>query len=111
MRDRRVDSIPPEQAELLRIPASTYRLQLNASFTFENALEITDYLHQLGITDCYASPILSARPGSTHGYDLCNSGELNPALGMSAQFEGWSERLRTLNMGLLEDVVPNHMAA
>ena len=111
MRDRRVDSIPPEQAELLRIPASTYRLQLNASFTFENALEITDYLHQLGITDCYASPILSARPGSTHGYDLCNSGELNPALGTSAQFEGWSERLRKLNMGLLVDVVPNHMAA
>lgn len=111
MRDSRVDSIPPDPGPMLRIPVSTYRLQLNASFTFENALEVTDYLHQLGITDCYASPILTARPGSTHGYDLCNSGELNPALGTTDQFERWSERLRMLNMGLLVDIVPNHMAA
>ncbi len=111
MTDSHGDSILPDPRPLLRIPASTYRLQLNASFTFENALEITDYLHQLGITDCYASPVLTARPGSSHGYDVCDTGELNPALGRTDQFERWSERLRTLNMGLLVDVVPNHMAA
>ena len=111
MTDSRGDSILPDHRPLLRIPASTYRLQLNASFTFENAFEVNDYLHQLGITDCYVSPMFTARPGSSHGYDVCNAGELNPAIGRSDQFDRWSERLRTLDMGLLVDVVPNHMAA
>ena len=111
MTDSRGDSTLSDDRPLLRIPASTYRLQLNASFTLENALEITDYLHQLGITDCYASPVLTARPGSSHGYDVCDAGELNPAIGRPDQFDRWTERLRTLGMGLLVDVVPNHMAA
>jgi (1->4)-alpha-D-glucan 1-alpha-D-glucosylmutase len=111
MTDSRGDVIVPDHRRLLRPPTSTYRLQLNAGFTFEKALEITDYLHQLGITDCYASPLLTARPGSSHGYDVCNFGEVDPAIGGANQFERWSERLRTLGMGLLVDVVPNHMAA
>ncbi|HTL18976.1 MAG TPA: hypothetical protein VL793_17185, partial [Patescibacteria group bacterium] len=56
----------------LRIPGSTYRLQLNSGFTFRQAADIAEYLHRLGTTDCYASPIFTARPGSTHGYDVCN---------------------------------------
>ncbi|HZR19963.1 MAG TPA: malto-oligosyltrehalose synthase [Verrucomicrobiae bacterium] len=94
-----------------RVPGSTYRLQLNAAFTFGDALEVGEYLHALGVTDCYASPILRARPGSSHGYDVCDWGELNPELGSQEEFERWSERLHQLGMGLLLDVVPNHMAA
>jgi (1->4)-alpha-D-glucan 1-alpha-D-glucosylmutase len=107
MREFRSDSAGPGY----RVPASTYRLQLTAQFSFEDAFEITDYLQELGITDCYASPILTARPGSSHGYDVCKPSELNPRLGGSCQFDRWTERLRALGMGLLLDIVPNHMAA
>src|SRR5689334_1564122 len=97
--------------EGLRIPGSTYRLQLNARFKFRHAIDITGYLHQLGITDCYASPIFTARPESTHGYDVCNCSQLNRNLGTDEDFELWSERLHQLDMGLLLDIVPNHMGA
>lgn len=105
----------PRRAEvhhgIARIPGSTYRLQLNSEFTFADALAITDYLDQLGLTDCYASPILAACPGSTHGYDVCDCTQINPQAGGRQHFERWSDRLRELGMGLLLDVVPNHMSA
>src|SRR5262245_3385431 len=85
----------------LRIPGGTYRLQLNAGFKFPQAIDIAEYLHRLGITDCYASPIFTARSESTHGYDVCNCSQLNPNIGTAEDFERWSERLRHLNMGLL----------
>jgi (1->4)-alpha-D-glucan 1-alpha-D-glucosylmutase len=94
-----------------RVPGSTYRLQLNGQFTFGKALELAEYLHDLGITDCYASPIFRARPGSVHGYDVCDWNELNPEIGNREELERWSELLRRFDMGLLLDVVPNHMAA
>jgi (1->4)-alpha-D-glucan 1-alpha-D-glucosylmutase len=94
-----------------RIPGSTYRLQLNREFTFHQAREISEYLQELGITDCYASPIFTARPGSAHGYDICDWSEINPELGGAVGFEAWSARLRELGLGLLLDVVPNHMSA
>ena len=56
------------------LPESTYRLQFHAGFTFRDALAIVPYLRDLGITHCYASPYLKARPGSTHGYDIIDHG-------------------------------------
>ena len=94
-----------------RVPRSTYRLQFSQAFTFRDAWELTPYLHELGISDCYASPIFKARPGSTHGYDTCDFSQLNPELGTWGDFERWTERLQSLGMGLLLDLVPNHMGA
>ena len=65
----------------LRIPGATYRLQFNRRFRFEDARNLVPYLHQLGITDLYASPILKARKGSSHGYDVTDPTCLNPELG------------------------------
>jgi len=95
----------------VRIPISTYRLQFNREFRFTDALRIVDYLHQLGVTDVYASPILKARPGSTHGYDVIDPAQLNPELGTPEEFAELCGALRSRNMGLILDIVPNHMAA
>jgi len=62
----------------LRIPTATYRIQFNKQFRFENACELVPYLHRLGISDLYASPILKARRGSTHGYDVVDPLNLMP---------------------------------
>ena len=94
-----------------RLPSATYRLQFNANFGFQQALEIVDYLHELGISDCYASPLFQARPESLHGYDVCDFSRLNPALGQQHGFDCLTGRLRELGMGLLLDIVPNHMGA
>ncbi len=91
------------------IPSSTYRLQLNSSFTFENAAEIVDYLDRLGIGDCYLSPVYRASPGSVHGYDVTDHGFLNPEIGTAEDFDRLAAALRGRDMGILLDVVPNHM--
>ena len=92
-----------------RAPLSTYRLQLHAGFTFADAESVLDYLKELGIGDCYASPIFEARPGSMHGYDVTRHDRLNPELGGEEAFARFAARLRALGMGLLLDIVPNHM--
>ncbi len=92
-----------------RVPASTYRLQLNHLFTFRDATEIVDYLNALGITDCYASPFLMARHGSLHGYDVVDHRKFNPEIGTGEEFHEFSRRLQSHEMGLIADVVPNHM--
>lgn len=92
-----------------RLPVSTYRLQLNRTFTFRDVDGIVDYLDRLGITDCYVSPILMAKPGSMHGYDVVNPSVLNPELGTDEEFQNLARHLRGRNMGLIADVVPNHM--
>ena len=94
-----------------RVPGATYRLQFNRQFNFQRALEVADYLHELGITDCYASPLFQAGPLSTHGYDTCSFHQFNPNLGGSDGFEAFVARLRHLGLGLLLDMVPNHMGA
>lgn len=99
-----------DQSDGYRVPCSTYRLQLNSEFTFADATAIAEYLHDLGITDCYASPILAARPGSTHGYDVCDCAKINPEAGSREEFDRWTKRLQGLGMGLLLDIVPNHMS-
>lgn len=95
----------------LRIPVAIYRLQLNGQFRFENARELIPYLHQLGISDLYASPILKARQGSSHGYDVTDPTCLNPELGSEEDFNALVRELKNHNIGLLLDIVPNHMAA
>jgi (1->4)-alpha-D-glucan 1-alpha-D-glucosylmutase len=92
-----------------KVPSATYRLQFNPSFTFRDARAIVSYLHQLGISDVYASPILRARAGSTHGYDISDHSQLNPDLGGETEFNHLSAALRAQRMGLILDVVPNHM--
>jgi (1->4)-alpha-D-glucan 1-alpha-D-glucosylmutase len=95
----------------LRIPTATYRLQFNQRFGFEDARKLVPYLHRLGVTDLYASPILKARRGSSHGYDVADPSQLNPELGTEAEFVALVRELKSCGMGLLLDIVPNHMAA
>lgn len=92
-----------------RIPSATYRFQFNSGFTFADAAQLVDYLTDLGVTDVYASPILAASTGSLHGYDVIDHSRLNPELGSEEDFAGFSDRLQAARMGLLMDVVPNHM--
>jgi len=92
-----------------RVPRATYRFQFNKTFTFRDALAQVPYLHELGISDCYASPLWAARPGSMHGYDICDHSRLNPELGTMEDFNALTDALRERRMGLILDVVPNHM--
>lgn len=90
-------------------PGSTYRLQLHAGFTFRDAAALVPYLARLGITHAYTSPILRARPGSTHGYDIIDHNLFNPEIGSSEDFAHFVGELRRHEMGLIIDFVPNHM--
>jgi (1->4)-alpha-D-glucan 1-alpha-D-glucosylmutase len=92
-----------------RVPLSTYRLQFNRRFTFGDARAIVDYLHALGISDCYASSYLKAVPGSPHGYDVADPTRLNPDIGTDADYWRWIETLQSHGMGHVMDLVPNHM--
>src|SRR3954466_16009795 len=94
-----------------RIPCATCRLQFNGDFMFKQAIEILDYLNELGISDVYASPLFQAGPLSTHGYDVCCFGQINPNLGTTEDFEGLVRALKARELGLLLDMVPNHMSA
>lgn len=91
------------------IPEATYRLQFHRDFTFSHARALVPYLHKLGISHVYASPIFRAAPGSTHGYDVCDHNELNPEVGTREDFEAFSAELKAHGMGLIVDFVPNHM--
>ena len=94
-----------------QIPLTCYRLQFSRAFTFQKASGILEYLSRLGITDIYASPLLQSRSGSQHGYDVTDPTRLDSDLGNEEQFQVFQSSLRRLNMGLLLDIVPNHMAA
>jgi (1->4)-alpha-D-glucan 1-alpha-D-glucosylmutase len=94
-----------------RLPSATYRVQLNQNFRFADACQILDYLHELGISDLYLSPILASRKGSDHGYDVTDPTRLNPDLGTEEDFATLQTELQNRGMGLLLDTVPNHMAA
>ncbi len=92
------------------IPRATYRLQLNHRFTFTQAAQIVPYLAALGVSHCYLSPCLKARPGSMHGYDIVDHNSFNPEIGSAADFDRLVDTLHRHNMGLIMDIVPNHMA-
>jgi len=94
---------------LTRIPVSTYRFQFHRGFTFAQAAGLARYLADLGVTDVYASPIFKARTGSLHGYDVVDFKEINPEMGSEEAFVALSDELRHLDMGILLDIVPNHM--
>jgi (1->4)-alpha-D-glucan 1-alpha-D-glucosylmutase len=91
------------------VPRATYRLQLHAGFRFAEAAAVVPYLAGLGISHVYCSPILRARPGSQHGYDVVDHGQLNPELGSRADFDDFVNTLHAHAMGLVVDIVPNHM--
>ncbi len=95
----------------MNIPAATYRVQFNADFRFEHALALVPQLRRLGISHLYASPVFAARAGSQHGYDVTDPNRLNPELGTPEDFDRLSAALREHGMGLILDIVPNHMAA
>src|SRR6516164_3433616 len=99
----------PQLASLGQVRA-TYRLQFHSGFTFHDAAELVPYLSKLGISHIYASPIMEARPGSTHGYDIINHNRLNPELGGDEGFRELVDALHRHGMGLILDIVPNHMA-
>jgi (1->4)-alpha-D-glucan 1-alpha-D-glucosylmutase len=92
-----------------RRPASTYRVQLTPEQGFREAARLLPYLSELGVTDVYLSPILPAAPGSTHGYDVVAHDRLRPELGGEDAFAALATEARRLGLGLLIDVVPNHM--
>jgi (1->4)-alpha-D-glucan 1-alpha-D-glucosylmutase len=93
-----------------RRPVSTYRLQFYSGFTFRDAEAILQYLEELGITDVYSSPYFRARAGSIHGYDITDYQSLNPEVGTEEDFNSFTEALRARGMGLIMDIVPNHMS-
>jgi len=90
-------------------PLSTYRLQFNKDFRFDDARALVGYLRELGISHVYSSPILKARPGSTHGYDISDHNLLNPEIGTEEEFRAFVDELKDHGMGQILDVVPNHM--
>jgi (1->4)-alpha-D-glucan 1-alpha-D-glucosylmutase len=95
----------------MRLLTATYRLQLHKDFGFEAARAVVDYLDDLGISHAYSSPYMTAEPGSLHGYNIVDPHHLNPEIGTEQQYQGWTEKLASKNMGHIVDVVPNHMAA
>lgn len=89
---------------------ATLRLQFHAGFTLDDALPLVPYFARLGISHLYASPLLCARPGSRHGYDVIDPTRINPELGGEPALERLVAALRLHNMGLILDIVSNHMA-
>lgn len=92
-----------------KVPVATYRLQFQPLLTFDDAKRLVPYLHELGISDCYTSPILQAASSNSHGYDISHHNLVNPELGGERGFNEFVGELKTHGMGLILDWVPNHM--
>ena len=93
-------------------PLATYRLQFAADqMKFRDAAALVPYLAELGISHLYASPYMKTRSGSTNGYAIVDYGQLNPELGSQEEYRTLIDALHQHNMGLLLDIVPNHMSA
>ncbi|AGN84222.1 malto-oligosyltrehalose synthase [Enterobacter sp. R4-368] len=95
----------------MNTPTATYRLQFRNGMTFDRAAALVPYLKHLGISHLYASPIFTAASGSTHGYDVTNANEIDPTLGGRGGFDRLVSALKNAGLGLILDIVPNHMAA
>ena len=93
------------------IPRATLRLQFHREFTFADATRHVEWFAAMGVSHVYASPIAVARPGSMHGYDVIDPGRVNPELGGEEAFRSFAFALRAVGLGLILDIVPNHMAA
>src|SRR3990167_5991581 len=90
-------------------PSAVYRLQLNKEFTLNQAAEILPYLKQFGIAAVYLSPVFQAVAGSLHGYDVTNPNVINPEIGGQTSMDYFCHTAKHLDMGIILDVVPNHM--
>ena len=90
--------------------SATYRVQLHAGFTFDDAAAIAGYLAALGVSHLYCSPYLQAAPGSTHGYDVVDHARLNAELGGAPAPRQAPQALGAAGLGQVLDIVPNHMA-
>ena len=88
---------------------ATARLQFHRGFTLDQGTELAPYFAGMGVSHIYASPLLTSRPGSTHGYDIVNHHAIDPELGGEPALRRLIERLRAHGMGLILDIVPNHM--
>ncbi|ORM51756.1 malto-oligosyltrehalose synthase [Pantoea conspicua] len=95
----------------MNIPTATYRIQFRNGMTFDRAAALVPYLKQLGISHLYASPIFSATAESTHGYDVTDVNQIDPSIGGRAGFDRMAAALKAAGLGLILDIVPNHMAA
>ncbi len=95
---------------MLREPLSTYRVQLNKDFGFDDAAKIIPYLDELGIDSLYCSPYFQAAAGSTHGYDVVDHSKVNRELGGEPAYDRMCKALEEHKMGQMLDIVPNHMA-
>ena len=93
-----------------KTPGSTYRLQLRPAFGFDAATAVLPYLRDLGVTHAYLSPVLQAQPGSEHGYDVIDHTHLSADLGGAEGFRRFSDAAKAHGLGVVVDVVPNHMA-
>ena len=90
---------------------ATYRLQLHAGFPFSAARALGPYLSRLGVSHIHCSPVLRSRRGSTHGYDVVDPRQVDPDLGSESDLEDLHAALAARGMGIVLDLVPNHMAA
>src|SRR5262249_43439496 len=92
-----------------RIPRATYRLQLGPRLTLDDAAALVPYLVALGISDCYVSPFFETSSDNSHGYDVSDHNRIREELGGESAFIRFSDTLRQHGLGLLIDLVPNHM--
>lgn len=107
--DETFEGILKVPSAIRRVPVATYRLQFQPVFTFDDAKHLVPYLHELGISDCYVSPILQAASSTSHGYDTSDHNLLNPELGAERGFNEFAGELKRHETGLILDWVPNHM--
>jgi (1->4)-alpha-D-glucan 1-alpha-D-glucosylmutase len=103
-------SNPAPQANSQDPPRATMRLQFHKGFPFDAAVEVVPYLAALHVSHLYASPIMTAKPGSIHGYDVIDPTQVNPELGGEPAFERLVAALRGAGLGVIVDIVPNHVA-
>jgi (1->4)-alpha-D-glucan 1-alpha-D-glucosylmutase len=99
----------PRPSEGAAIPSATYRFQFHRDFTFRDAAALAPYLQALGVSHCYASPYLKARPGSRHGYDIVDHNSLNPEIGAAADYDAFVDAMHRYGLRQVLDIVPNHM--
>ena len=113
MQDATNHAPAPSSRVATALPAlrATYRVQMNAGFTLRHMRDAVPYLDRLGVSHVYCSPLLAAKSGSMHGYDVTDPTRLNAELGDMDDLRALAKDLHARGMGLLLDIVPNHMSA
>ena len=100
---------PGDERRFFRLPTATYRVQLRKDCAFAAVEQLLDYFSQLGISDLYLSPLFRAREQSSHGYDVVNHAEIAHDFGGRSGFDALARAARQRGMGILLDIIPNHM--